>query len=318
MKKVFSLLLALALTLTMGLSAMAAPTFSDMPNDWSTPGLQAAVDNGLLNGDNGKIMPYDNMTRAQMATIMVRAFGATVVTDISRYADVQPSDWFYDSMRKAVAMGALSGKSATTLNPNDPITRQEVCVVLNRLFNLPQADKSVLNAFVDKDMVASWATDGVAALVAAGYMNGANGYLNPINNITRAEFATIMNRMVAQYITEPGSYTNANLKDGNIVIRCGNVTFQGVKSDDMIIVADGAGVSPVSFFDVELSHILLIRGGNNIDLLGQFGDIIFKVDNTAILYSDLQVPCYRTIQGSGNTEIIVQDPATAGITGGDQ
>ena len=75
-------LMVIALSLVMVLSMMPlgayaeTTTFSDMPDDWSTAALQSAVDNGLLNGANGMIMPEENLTRAQMAAVINRAFGA--------------------------------------------------------------------------------------------------------------------------------------------------------------------------------------------------------------------------------------------------
>ena len=298
-KKICSALLALCLLASVGMSAMAAE-FSDMPNDWSTAGLQAAVENGLLNGADGKIMPYDNMTRAQMATIMVRALGAKISTDISRYTDVTKDDWFYEYLSKAVAMGALSGKSATTLNPNDPITRQEVCVILNRLFVLPTPTNDVLSGFGDAANVADWAKNSVSAMVYAGYLSGSNGNLNPTANITRAEFATIMNRMVATYIDAPGTYTASDItKEGGIVIRTGNVTLDGVKNAKEVVVADGVRQDKVTFKNVDFSGELLFRGGDKCYLDGQFGDVLFILtydhDATLILKSPQN---YRKITGS--------------------
>ena len=84
-RKLLSALIVLALLISlMPVSAFAAnealvsSQFPDMPNDWSTPALESAIYNGLLNGIDGKIAPGENLTRAQMATIVVRAFGATV------------------------------------------------------------------------------------------------------------------------------------------------------------------------------------------------------------------------------------------------
>ena len=55
------------------------PTFPDMPNDWSTQALQNAVENGLLSGSGGKILPNEYLTRAQLATIICHAFNAEVM-----------------------------------------------------------------------------------------------------------------------------------------------------------------------------------------------------------------------------------------------
>lgn len=320
MKKVLAAILALSMALSLGVTAMAAE-FSDMPNDWSTPGLTAAVENGLLNGADGKIMPYDPLTRAEMATIMVRVFDAKVSTSIDKYTDVTRNDWFYDYMAKAVAMGALSGKSETTLNPGDPITRQEVCVILNRLFVLPTPTGDVLSPFGDAAQVADWAKNGVSALVYAGYMNGSGGNLNPTANITRAEFATIMNRMVVKYIDQPGTYTKDTFEGkGGVVIRTGNVTLDGVENPAEVVIADGVGNDKVTFKNVNLSGELLFRGGNNCYLDGQFGDVLFvrTVDHDATLI--LKNPKnYRSIIGTpyATTTLSIINSGDEAIVGGD-
>ena len=156
MKKIIALVLVFMFVLS--ISPMAA-SFSDMPNDWSTKGLEAAVKNGLLKGDNGKIRPNDPLTRAEMATIIVRAFGATNEADISEYTDVYANDWYYQAMSKAVAMGAFNG-SNNKLNPQNNITRQEAFVVLARVFSLnidKDVEEGILFGYKDGSSVAKWA-----------------------------------------------------------------------------------------------------------------------------------------------------------------
>lgn len=114
-RKLLSLVLVLAMTLSLlPTAAMAADTqaFPDLPDDYSTEALLAAVENGLLSGNNGYLLPNDPLTRAQMATIMVRAFGGEELADISAYADVDQDDWFADAIAKAVAMGLFQGNGS--------------------------------------------------------------------------------------------------------------------------------------------------------------------------------------------------------------
>lgn len=117
----------LALVLVVGLlpatGAVAEPQFSDMPDNWATEALESAVGNGLLIGDDGKIMPDSPLTRAQMATIIVRAFGATEEGDISGYSDVQSTDWFAGSIARACKMGVMHGYDGK-MDPGTNITRE--------------------------------------------------------------------------------------------------------------------------------------------------------------------------------------------------
>ena len=94
--RVFVLLLALVLAIMPNVWA-AEPSFEDMPDDWFQPALEAAVDNGLLVGDGqGRINAHRALTRAELAAILVRAYGAAGPADLSSYADVQPGAWYYD------------------------------------------------------------------------------------------------------------------------------------------------------------------------------------------------------------------------------
>ncbi len=76
-RKILSGLIAVCLGLFLcPLSALAASDFTDMPAGAYGEVLQKAVDNGLLVGDDQKVMPTAPLTRAQMAAIISRAFGA--------------------------------------------------------------------------------------------------------------------------------------------------------------------------------------------------------------------------------------------------
>lgn len=142
------LLVALVLTLSMTVSAMALTTadFSDFPaqDSWQYDGLSAAVKNGLLNGENGKILPDNSMTRAQMATILVRAFQGQKGADLRGFVDVDANAWYYDYLSKAVQMKIFNG-DGNQMRPNDSITRQEAFLVLSRAFALNGKDTTVLN-----------------------------------------------------------------------------------------------------------------------------------------------------------------------------
>ena len=269
MKKFLCLVLVCVCALQM--CAFAAE-FKDMPSDWSTAALEAAVENGLLTGDNGYIKASDNMTRAEMATIMVRACGAIRTADISNFTDVKPEDWFYDSMSKAVAMGAFNGSDGK-LNPNDPITRQEAFVVLSRVFGVAKAssvDQTVLDSFSDKRKLASWAKTDVTAIIQQGYVAGDNGRINPLNNITRAEFAVVMDRMVKYYIDEPTEEIPA---DGNVMIRANGVDLSGIETEKNVIIGDAVTDENINIKDANITGKLVIRGGKKVYVEGNYNAI---------------------------------------------
>jgi hypothetical protein len=270
MKKIIALVLACVLALS---TVVFAADFKDMPNDWSTTALEAAVKNGLLTGSNGYIKASDNMTRAEMATIMVRACGATKEADISTYKDVKKSDWFYSSMAKAVEMGAFTGSGGGRLNPNNPITRQEAFVVLTRVFGLDKnitISEDVLSVFEDAEDVADWAQTGVGAIVSQGYVAGSNGYIKPLDNISRAEFAVVMDRLIKYYIDDATAQIPT---DGNVMLRVAPKTIENLATDKMVVFGDGIGEAEIDIKASNINNKLVIRGGTDITVDGDFKDI---------------------------------------------
>ena len=108
MKKKQTLALLLAGAMLVPNAFAASPEdFHDFPTDWSAAGLRSAVRNGLLNGSNGEIDGNGLLTRAQLAAIVNRAFGADKAADLSGFTDVRPDAWYHNEMAVSVAMGAF-------------------------------------------------------------------------------------------------------------------------------------------------------------------------------------------------------------------
>ncbi len=255
-KQSLALLLAGAMLLPANAFAADLSQYKDFPNDWSSRSLERAIDDGLLNGSNSMIDAKGLLTRAQMAAIVSRAFGAAKTASLSSYKDVLPSAWYYSDMGKAVQMQAFQGADGL-LHPNDPITREEAFTVLARAFALADGSSSALIAFSDSASVSSWAKGSVAALVENGYVDGTNGRLNPKNNITRAEFAKVITGMAASYV---GSETvSGKTVDGNVIVRASGAALSNVTINGDLIIADSA--DKVSLENVKVTGRIVIRGG---------------------------------------------------------
>lgn len=245
-----------AMLLSTNAFAAVPSDFSDFPTDWSAPAMTHAVQNGLLNGSDGKILPKGLLTRAQMATMVNRAFASSAKASLTSFTDMVPGAWHYDEMAKSVQMGVFQGADGK-LSPNDPITREQAFTVLARAFGLADGRAAALNKFSDGAQISSWAKGAVAALVEQGYVSGADGALNPQSNITRAEFAQVMDALVA-------AYGDQDLKnqtvEGNLILRS-NSTLENVTVQGDLILADG--VSAARLKNVTVTGRLVVRGGTD-------------------------------------------------------
>lgn len=255
-KNTIAMVLAGAMLLPSNAFAADLSQYRDFPNDWSAKSLEQAIDDGLLNGSNGMIDAKGLLTRAQMAAIVSRAFGAAKTASLDDYRDVLPSAWYYSDMGKAVKMDAFQGANGL-LNPDAPITREEAFTVLARAFALEGGGSATLKDFVDGGTVSSWASESVAALVAGGYVNGANGMLNLKNNITRAEFAKVITGMAASYVGAEG--VSGKTVEGNMVVRESGASLSGMTINGDLIIADSA--DKVSLDNVKVTGRIVIRGG---------------------------------------------------------
>ena len=255
-KNTIAMVLAGAMLLPTNAFAADLSQYKDFPSDWSAKSLEQAIDDGLLNGSNGMIDAKGLLTRAQMAAIVSRAFGASKTASLDDYRDVLPTAWYYGDMGRAVKMGAFQGANGL-LNPDAPITREEAFTVLARAFALEGGSSAALKDFVDGGAVSSWASESVAALVSGGYVNGANGMLNLKNNITRAEFAKVITGMAASYVGAES--VSGKTVDGNVIVRESGASLSGMTINGDLIIADSA--DKASLDGVTVTGRIVIRGG---------------------------------------------------------
>ncbi len=250
--------LALSAVMTMGMipSVYAADVsaIKDMPNGWARKAVEKAVENDMLTGYEGYVRPDDNITRAEVSVVFNKILGTKEEADISSFADVNETDWFYSEMAKIVNAKIMSG-DGDKLMPQSEITRQELFVLVARVLGLSDGNEDVLSSFGDSNEIADWAKGGIAALVEAGYVSGSDGELNPSANMTRAEFAQVLSNIAEKYIVSGGEYSE-NV-DGNIFVSADGVTISGKINGNVII---GDGVKNVTFKDAEINGDVIVRG----------------------------------------------------------
>ena len=269
-KRILALFLAAVSCLSLAVSASAANTTTRKATDfkdydrtaWYAEAVSAAVDNGLLYGKSSTIIdPNGDMTRAEMAAIINRSFGCYKVADISQYKDVAKSKWYYKDVALAVQMGTYNGRSNSSMAPDSPITRQEAMTVVARALELDYDAyaKTDLSKFADEKNISSWALPYVRAMIGADYIHGRTKGLEPLDNITRAEFAQIFANIIGSYITVKGTY-DKDIK-GSVLIRTDDVTLKDMTVDGDLIIGCGAADGKITLDNVTVKGRLLVWGG---------------------------------------------------------
>ncbi len=180
-----------------------AVTFKDINSvPWAVEAIEDLASRGVINGKgDNSFKPNDIITRAEFTCIVVRALGFQT-TPVDSFIDVKPGKWYYNELMSAKAMGIITGDTSNRFYPDEPITREDIAVILVRAAKaagrpLNGHSNSVLEKFHDKNLISPYAIASVAALHGEGIINGRPGNtIGPKDKATRAEAAVMVYRFI--------------------------------------------------------------------------------------------------------------------------
>jgi hypothetical protein len=173
-------------------------TFADAKGKWYEAAVNEMGSRKIIGGRSASVFDGEaGITRAEFAVILVHALGLPA-DGTSRFADVPADAWYTGAVATAAQYGIVAGKGDNQYDPNANITRQEAMLMLQRAAALTEfaGASGDLDSFADANSVGSWALDAVKWSIGSGLIQGADGRLNPAANITRAESATIILRLL--------------------------------------------------------------------------------------------------------------------------
>ena len=170
--------------------------------DWFAEAVNYVTLTDLMNGTGEGFSPNNNLTRAQMATVLYRMAGEPEGTIENPFSDVADGQWYTDAVVWAAETGITLGTSADTFNPNDDVTREEMATFLYRFAEYESLDPievtGDLSAFPDADEVAGFATEAMTWAVGQKIIAGVDGNLAPDGTATRAQVATVLMRYTVE------------------------------------------------------------------------------------------------------------------------
>ena len=173
--------------------------FSDVSSSaWYAEAVKYVSDNGLMTGvSNDSFAPNNVLTRAMVVQTLYAMADKPMVGSSEGFADVSSSDWFAKAVTWASANGIVSGYSSTQFAPNDPLTREQLALILFGYAQMMGYDTTqggmAIREFSDYSSISSWALEAMNWAVNAGLISGkGNGVLDPAGTATRAEVAQIL------------------------------------------------------------------------------------------------------------------------------
>ena len=206
-QRILSALLALCIVFSLVPTALAekADDFTDVSrSDWYYQFVDYVTSKGYFNGVADKTFaPAENMTRAMFVTVLFRFDGAKGDRSQSAFTDVAPGEWYTDAINWAAANRIVDGVGDGKFAPNDPITRAQMCTMIERYLALYKKAWKVtlpetgsVSVMVDENAIPAYALAAVKQCQRHGLVNGfEDGTFRPNELSTRAQVAAVIYRM---------------------------------------------------------------------------------------------------------------------------
>jgi len=192
-------------------------TFTDLAAHWSRDEVGVLISRHLVDGVGAdRFAPNRPITRAEVTKLLVSALqqsggisadqgassnGTAAGQPTSSFTDVSSQAWYAPYVETAAELGLVYGDHGR-FRPNDPVTREELAVLLERFarmqgFASAEEQSSALDRFADSANISGWARDAIALAIQQRWMQGVTkNKLNPLGQASRAEAAALLLRVL--------------------------------------------------------------------------------------------------------------------------
>ena len=216
MKKILKGLLS---AMVVSLSVCMANAFPDVSdNHWAAPQIKLLSEQGVIVGyPDGTFKPDDNVTRAEFASMAIKALGQqnTKVIQPVNFTDITEEYWAYDAIQKALYFELVSvEKDGDTFRPDDSVSRAEsLSVAVNALtteqISALKAREVLKKAYADSHLIPEWFLIPAGKAEILGMVvvipSETKAKLDADRPATRAEVAAILFNMMEQAKLNPNA-----------------------------------------------------------------------------------------------------------------
>jgi len=190
---------------------LPAGVYTDTKDNWARDAIQAMSQAGYLSGySDNTFKPSAQITREQAAAIYGKVLQhnlneqelADIVTKESAtsYSDVEADRWSNSAIKLVSAAGVMQGTSKTAFTPSKTMNREEFvasAASLAKKLNITTPVKTEKIRFKDEDSISLDYVADINYMAERGIVaSGTTENFNPKQPVTRAQAATILNRML--------------------------------------------------------------------------------------------------------------------------
>lgn len=165
----------------------------DEISDWALEYVKKAKERSIMTGDDqGRFLPQDCLTRAELTKILCELFDLERLEDRSNpFADVARDAWYTPYILACYEKGYVKGSGEECFSPDALLTREEMAVMIARALSLTGEGQRT----DDWQEVSEWALEAVSAVMKENIMTPYEGKFDPKGNVTREMAAVIAVRL---------------------------------------------------------------------------------------------------------------------------
>ena len=139
--------------------------------------VRYVCENGLLSGVSAdRFEPNETLTRGEAVTALWALEGRPVVNYLMDFSDVDPAASYGEAVRWAASQGIAGGYGGGLFDPDDPITREQLAVMLYRYAQHNGYDTTqggmAIREFGDFTQISGYAVEAMTWAVEAGVLTG--------------------------------------------------------------------------------------------------------------------------------------------------
>ncbi|MEH1794762.1 S-layer homology domain-containing protein [Nostoc sp.] len=206
----FSITLSLvALLQNLPAIAQVPETTSAIPSDSIQ---QVIAAKWMTNFSDGKFYPERLLSRAELASIMVKAFRLDKREAVSKenlvIPDVPRSYWAFNDIQTVLKTDIMKGYRGNEFFPNQKVTRAEALAIFAQaygVFQFPdEAVNEILASHPDEKSIPTWARKAIATVASEGFLNtDTQGNIFPLKPVTRGDMAYVLSKYLQRQQQQP-------------------------------------------------------------------------------------------------------------------
>ncbi|MCC5656516.1 S-layer homology domain-containing protein [Nostoc sp. XA010] len=208
----------LSITLSLVALLQNLPAIAQVPVPENTSGVpsdaiqQVTAIKWMTNYSDGKFYPERLLSRGELASIMVKAFGLNKRQAVSKenltIPDVPRSHWAFNDIQTVLKTDIMKGYRGNEFFPNQKVTKAEALAIFAQAYGVFQfpddAVNDILASYPDEKSIPTWARKAIATVATEGFLNtDAQGNISPLKPVTRGDMAYVLSKYLQRQQQQP-------------------------------------------------------------------------------------------------------------------